>query len=331
MNSNGIYLTYKKIIEDLLFNQTLSKKELLDKFNDRLETINISKRKEKVLERIINKMENEDDYVFDKRTPGHERTYTILSIPNDVILTDEEKLAFPVMIGLMPSEKTIPTVSKIKKLIQNDYGLDDSEIETGKFFFKSEPEINNHRKIILLAGKLIDFAKKGIAIKYVYKNKSGIEDFKFIAPLQIRLYDHRYYLLGLDLDENNEPKDILKNYCLDTFSNYEVFGADLETEDGANSDEPIRFNHEEYYKKSNLENKLTNSIGIWYDPDNHLITYRLKFYDWAKGHVLNRKLHHSQQTIDDIDNYVIIRITVWDNFEIDYILNRYGAACERLN
>ena len=45
------------------------------------------------------------------------------------------------------------------------------------------------------------------------------------------------------------------------------------------------------YSKTELEKKLNNSIGIWYDWKNNNIlkTFRLKFTDWAIGIVENKK------------------------------------------
>jgi hypothetical protein len=307
------------------------KSMLFEKFNNYLEAEGYDKKSLKTLDRIIEKM-IEEDYEFLYGLDGHKRTIKLNFTPNKLILSKDELNAFPLIFGNMQTEDDLPTIKKIKDLVIKEYGFRKNDILDSKYFVKTEPEINNHSKIILLAGKLISYAKKGIAVKYCYKNKEGIEDYKYVAPIQIRLYDNRYYLLGLDIDsETGMAIDILKNYCLDTFLNYEVMDACYESKDGLGESKTITFNHDELYKKSELQNKLKHCIGIWYDPKNELKILKLKFYDWAKGIVLNKKLHYSQKVIENKANFVIIQIAVWDNDEIDFILGRFGDKCERLD
>lgn len=333
MKKSGVYQKYKLIIEKI-FNQYddyVLKSFVLDKFNNHLESEGLEKKSLKTLDRIIETMIQED-YEFLFGLDGHQRTIKLNFVPNKLILSQDEINAFPLIFGNMQTEDDLPTIKKMKELVSKEYGFREKDLIDVKYFVKTEPEINNHHKIILLAGKLISFAKQGIAVKYWYKNKQGVEKFKYIAPLQIRLYDSRYYLLGLDIDsETGIASDILKNYSLDTFLNYEVEQAYYETEDGLNETKVITFDHDALYKKSDLNNKLKHSIGIWYDPKNNLKVYRIKFTDWAKGIVLNKKLHHSQKVISNTENYVIIQIAVWENHEIDFILGRFGNNCEILD
>lgn len=333
MKTIGIYQTYKLLIEKI-FNQNsdfLPKKELLNKFNYFLEEEGNKQLTMRSIRRVIDTMKIEG-YEFLEESIGLERTIKLNFIPNRLILNKDELNAFPLIFGTMESEENLPTNKKIKELVKKEFGFQEKDLIDSKYFVKSEPEINNHSKIILLAGKLIYFAKNGFAIKYWYKNKEGIDDSKYIAPLQIRLYDQRYYLLGLDIDSiTMDSSNVLKNYCLDTFLNYEADIAYTESEDGLGEPKIIRFNHEELYKKSDLENKLRHSIGIYYDEKNTLEVIKLKIKDWAKGIVLNKKIHRSMKIIENKDNYIIIQITIWNNSELDYIIGRFGNFCERLN
>jgi hypothetical protein len=333
MKTTGVYQNYKLIIEKIFnpYNDFVLKSIVFEKFNNYLLSEGYEKKSLKTLDRIIETMIHED-YEFLFGFHGHERTLKLNFIPNKLILSKDEINAFPLIFGNMQTEADLPTIKKIKELVAQEYGFKEKDLIDSKYFVKTEPEINNHDKIILLAGKLISLAKQGIAVKCCYKNKEGVEDFKYVAPLQIRLYDSRYYLLGLDIDsETGKSGDILKNYSLDTFLNYEVEQAYYETEDGLNETKVITFDHDTLYKKSDLQNKLKHSIGIWYDPNNELRVLRIKFYDWAKGIVLNKKIHHSQKVIENKANYVIIQIAVWKNHEIDFILGRFGVKCEILD
>lgn len=333
MKKIGIYKTYSLLVEKILYikNDFISNNELLAKFNSYLENEGFTEKSMKTLGRVINTMKD-DGYEFLEELNGNEKIIKLDFVPNRLILSKDEINAFPLIFGTMESEENLPTNKKIKELIKKEFGFQEKDLIDSKYFVKSEPEINNHNKIILLAGKLIYFAKNGFAIKYWYKNKDGIDDSKYIAPLQIRLYDQRYYLLGLDIDSiTRDSSNVLKNYCLDTFLNYEAEIAYTESEDGLGEPEIIKFNHKELYKESDLENKLRHSIGIYYDEKNTLEVIKLKFKDWAKGIVLNKKIHRSMKIIENKENYIIIQITIWNNSELDYITGRFGNFCERLN
>jgi hypothetical protein len=327
-NANDIQL-----LEKILFqhNDFISKKQLLTKFNNHLSSRDLKTVTMRTLDRRIKDMEA-TEYEFEKEFNGHERVFKLSYIPNKSILSQEEINTFPLVYGSFESEENMPTVKKIKELLLDEFGFSSQDLKDERYFVKAEPEITNHNKIILLAGKLIYHAKNGMAIKYWYTNKAGIQDSKYIAPIQVRLYDYRYYLLGLDMDsETGIASNILKNYCLDTILDYKIETAYIETIDGLGEPKLLKFNHQELYTKSELEYKLKHCIGVWYDEKNTLNVLKLKFYDWAVGIVLNKKLHHSQKTIEKKDNYVIIQISVWDNHEIDFALGRFGDKCERLN
>lgn len=334
MKTDGIlYQTYKQIIEKIFSNNDayISKSELLKEFNNNLESQGFDKKNIRTLDRYLKQMKY-DDYEFSISLDGHNRLIRLNSNPNQLVLSQNEINAFPLIFGTMETADNLPTIKKIKELVIKEYGFREDELIDSKYFVKSEPEINNHSKILLLAGKLIQFAKNGIVAKYWYINTEGKEDSKYVAPLQIRLYDNRYYLIGLDIDsETGKASEILKNYCLDTFLEQKVEVAYYESKDGLGEPIRITFNHDELYKMSDLNNKLKHSIGIWYDPKNNLKIFKIKFYGWAKGIVLNKKIHHSQKVIEKKANYVIIQIAVWENNEIDYITGRFGNKCEKLN
>lgn len=331
--SSTIIANEIQLLEKVLFqhNDFISKKQLLTKFNNYLSSRDLKTVAMRTLDRRIRDMEA-TEYEFEKKFNGHEREFKLSYIPNKLILSQEEINTFPLILGAFESEENIPTVKKIKELLIEEFGITKQDLTDNKFFVKAEPEITNHNKIILLAGKLIYHAKNGMAIKYWYTNKAGIQDSKYIAPIQVRLYDYRYYLLGLDIDsETGIASTILKNYCLDNILEYKIETAYIETIDGLGEPKLLKFNHNELYTKSELEYKLKHCIGVWYDEENTLNVLKLKFYDWAVGIVLNKKIHHSQKTIEKKDNYVIIQISVWDNHEIDFALGRFGDKCERLN
>ena len=122
MRTTGIYQNYKLIIEKI-FNQYsdyVLKSKLLEKFNNYLLSEGFEKKSLKTLDRIIDTMIKED-YEFLFGFDGHERTLKLNFIPNKLILSKDEKNAFPLIFGNMQTEADLPTIKKIKELVAQEY------------------------------------------------------------------------------------------------------------------------------------------------------------------------------------------------------------------
>jgi hypothetical protein len=80
-------------------------------------------------------------------------------------------------------------------------------------------------------------------------------------------------------------------------------------------------------QRTELHSRYQDSLGIITDR-NRPQTIRIRFKNWAKSHVLNRKLHHSQKIIDMQVNHVDIEICVRKTVELDFQLARFRDQYE---
>ncbi|WP_281298864.1 helix-turn-helix transcriptional regulator [Flavobacterium limnophilum] len=331
MEDYGKKKIYKKIIVKLLREKNLNVEELLTSLNEILKTDygmdGISRRTfDRAKESLL-----ENGYTIKSRKFEGKSYFVLEGHPENLNLTEEEQLTLPLLLGLLDTEKTMNSVEWIKSVLMDEFDYSEEDLNPHPHFVHIEPALNSQDQLLILAGRIIEYIKKGQAIKFLY-DKKGIATFKQVAPLQIRYYDNRYYLLGTDIDENtNEAEVLLKNYTLDKFMEKQVYPAILEDEDNDTVEKYIYFDYQELYKNSNLEYLLNNSLGIWYDKENILKTFKLKFTDWAMGIVENKKIHHSQRIIEKRKDFTILEISVWDNREIDFFVGRFGNKCERLN
>ena len=261
------------------------------------------------------------------------KNYFVLEgFPENMSLTEEEKLTFPLLIGLLETEKKMASVEWLKSTLMDDFGYSNKDLKSYPYFVNAQPTLNSQDDLLMLAGKIIEYIKKGQAILFQYQKK-GITSFKQVAPLQIRYYDNRYYLLASTIDDiTYKPTNLLQTFTLDMFVEKNVYPALDESDENATEPKHIFFDYETLYKATRLEELLKHCLGIWYDyKENNLKTYRLKFTDWTMGIVKNKKIHPSQKIIQDTPENLIIEINVWENHEIDYFLGRFGDKCERLN
>lgn len=323
---------YKKIIVKLLREKKLSIEELLTELNDILKDDygfeSISRRTfDRAKESLI-----ENGYQINSRKFNGRNYFVLEGYPDNLNLTQEEQITFPLLIGLLDTEKTMNSVEWLKSALMDEFDYSKEDLNPYPYFVHVQPTLNSQDKLLILAGKIIEYIKKGQAILFQYQKK-GITEFKQVAPLQIRYYDNRYYLLASTIDvETYQPTKLLQTFTLDMFVEKNVNPAVDESDENATEPKYIFFDYDTLYKATRLEELLKYSLGIWYDwKENNLKTYRLKFTDWAMGIVKNKKIHPSQKTIQDTSENLIIEITVWDNLEIDYFLGRFGDKCERMN
>ena len=261
------------------------------------------------------------------------RNYFVLEgSPENLNLTEDEKLTFPLLLGLLDTEKAMSSVNWLKTALMDDFDYSEKDLNVLPYFVHVQPTLHQQDQLLLLAGQIIDFAKRGQAIQFLYEKKGEVK-MRQVAPLQVRYYDNRYYLLGSAIDEETyKPTNLLQTYTMDKFTEKKVYPAIQETEEIQEEDMLIFYDYAALYKATKLEDLLKHSLGVWYNwKENQLKTYRLKFTDWAMGIMENKKIHPSQVVKEKNNDFLIIEITVWENDEMDYFLGRFGDKCEQLN
>jgi hypothetical protein len=323
---------YKKIIVKLLRERKLTVDEIMVSLNN---ILNNEYGFEPISRRTFDRAKEsliENGYQINSRKFNVRNYFVLEGYPDNLNLTQEEQLTFPLLIGLLDTEKTMNSVEWLKLTLMDEFGYSKEDLNPFPYFLHIQPTLNSQDKLLIMAGKIIEYIKKGQAIKFLY-NKKGVEGMRQVAPLQIRYYDNRYYLFGSAIDEETyEPTNLLQTYNMDKFVGIEVMPAIKETEEVLEEDILIFYDYDSLYKTTRLEELLKHSLGVWYDwKNNQLKTYRLKFTDWAMGIMENKKIHPSQVVKEKKSDFLIVEITVWDNHEIDYFLGRFGDKCERLN
>jgi len=323
---------YKKIIVKLLRERKLTVDEIMVSLNN---ILNNEYGFEPISRRTFDRAKEsliENGYQINSRKFNVRNYFVLEGYPDNLNLTQEEQLTFPLLIGLLDTEKTMNSVEWLKLTLMDEFGYSKEDLNPFPYFLHIQPTLNSQDKLLIMAGKIIEYIKKGQAIKFLY-NKKGVEGMRQVAPLQIRYYDNRYYLFGSAIDEETyEPTNLLQTYNIDKFVGIEVMPAIKETEEVLEEDILIFYDYDSLYKTTRLEELLKHSLGVWYDwKNNQLKTYRLKFTDWAMGIMENKKIHPSQVVTEKNSDFLIIEITVWENPEIDYFLGRFGDKCERLN
>lgn len=336
-----------KIIPSIIKNNSANLHELTKLINEKLiqDTEPVS---ERTIYRDI-KMLKSIGYSIKSKKGYENRNYYIIESEDDNLnfLTENQIKTIPILMGLLNTEDNLSIIKWLKETLKVDYNFSLQELDPSPYFVKTNPSINFKEGLMVLTAEIIEYIKKGQAIYFEYfqQNRS-----KYVAPLQVRYYDGRYYLLGTEIDENNDykPKSLLTTYSIDNILNLSIVPAIKE--EPHNHGDHIFFDYKKLYIESHLEILLKNSFGIIYNSiikRNRIKKYRFKFTNWAISYVENKIFHPSQRVVEKTNDYIIIELTlweimdnyiyksqgteVWDNKEVDFFVGRFGDKCERLN
>jgi hypothetical protein len=336
-----------KLIPSIIKNNTANLYELTKLINEKLIHDNLPNVSERQILRDIKTLKLRGYEIVSKKGDYKKNYYVIESQNDDLDLTDNEKKTLPIMMGLLNTENNLSIVNWLKNKLKLEFNFSSKELDPNPYFIKTTPSINFKEELMLLTVEIIEYIKNSQAIYFDYFKQNNT---KYVAPLQVRYYDGRYYLLGTEIDEDNDykPKSLLTTYSIDNILNLSI--APAIKEEMHNHGDYIFFDYNKLYKDSHIEILLKNSFGIFYNSileRNRVKKYRFKFTDWAISYVGNKIFHPSQKVIEKTKEYVIIELTlweimdnkifkeqgleVWDNKEVDFFIGRFGDKCEWLD
>jgi hypothetical protein len=335
------------MILSIIKNNTTNLEKLTDLVNEKLIHENDEAVSERTITRDIKVLKSKGYEILSKKGHENKNFYIIESEDDDLDLSENEIKTLPILMGLLKTEENLSIIKWLKDKLKNEFNFSSQELDPSPYFVKTSPSINFKEELMLLTTEIISYIKKEQAILFAYKEP---QNYKNVAPLQVRYFDGRYYLLGIEFDDENnyETKNELITYSIDNIIEKKIKQAIKEI-DGFD-DELIYFNYNKLYKESHLEILMEYSLGIMYNriyKRNKVKKYRFKFTGWAISYIANKKFHPSQKTIEKNNDYIIIELTlweimdnilfdeqgieVWDNKEVDFFVERFEDKCERLN
>jgi hypothetical protein len=336
-----------KLIPTLIREQKLNIESLTDKLNDELADRGIEPVSTRTVGRDLNILKSEGLTIKTQKDENKKNYFIISGYNDEFYLNESEKKMLPIMMGLLNTESDLSVINWLKDILVIEYDFKKEDLDPSPYFIQTTPSINFKDEMLLLTAEIIEYIKNQQAILFAYKEP---QNYKNVAPLQVRYFDGRYYLLGIEFDDENnyETKNELITYSIDNIIEKKITPAIKEI-DGFD-DELIYFNYNKLYKESHLEILMEYSLGIMYNriyKRNKVKKYRFKFTGWAISYIANKKFHPSQKTIEKNNDYIIIELTlweimdnklfdeqgieVWDNKEVDFFVERFEDKCERLN
>lgn len=316
MKTTKIQERRSRIIEFLIENGASTKEDIMN-------ALDISCR---TLERDFNEIGEEGKYRIESIVENKKHKHKIVG-KEYVDLDEEEILSLPILFNLMNIQKELESVLWLKYVLNKHYGIDESDWEKETYFSSPSTEWKHEREVLEVSVDIIRHIKKGNVLTFKYKPVTPNRPIEnvVVAPLQIRYYDGRYYLIGAIYSDDCYNLKNLKVMAIDQIRNWTVKQFTID-------ENKITFDYKDFARKTDLKNYFKYSVGVVVPEDkNSYRKIRIRFKGWAKSYVKNKKIHLSQRIIKgDNNDYVDVEIEVYDTFELDFVLGRFREFCEKI-
>jgi hypothetical protein len=182
-------------------------------------------------------------------------------------------------------------------------------------------------KAMRLAKEIVQsiFAQEAIQFWYKPIHTTYRSKLQIVAPLQVKFYDGRFYLVAVDFKDNSEDqfKRTIKIFAFDMIEDYVIAPAQLEGDDPDASVRTIHFHHADLAHKVGLKEYFRHCLGVARFKDSEPDYIRIKFTDWAMSYVRVRLLHRSQRIVVDHPNYMVVELYIYRTYELDMLLARF--------
>jgi hypothetical protein len=237
---------------------------------------------------FITYKKSENKYYFDE---NHEE-------PEFDEITEEERLTIPFITGILKQYENLPIVQKIISRIDDLFEVAPNNKST---FFTTKPKLIEEDNTIKKAIQLLKHIKNKECVEFYYisvhklNTNLEIKKIKKVTPIQIRIHDNLYYLIGFDLEKKE-----LKNFKIDQIFNKIDALCD-------ENEEIIYFDPKDKIITS-IDERFKNTLGVWvHNEEVPISKVKIKFRDWAANYVTKMNLHSTQKIINaDLDNNEII-------------------------
>ena len=241
-----------------------------------------------------------DQYKFEEDTP----------FPKFSLLDENERLTVPFLKGILKPYESLPAVGKILNELNELFDLTEEEIKSSAAVVVTKPIIHNSEKVHDNIIKILEHIKNKNCVEFMYTTVHNLNDklsasfMCEIIPLQIKLHENLYYLIGQSIKKENR----IVNFRIDKIK------GSIDAIEDEETGELKKFNSIDI-KSLNLEQYFKNVIGVWcYSEKDKTETIKIKFRDWAASYILAQPLHHTQKIVKE---FYKVRI---EDKEVDEII-----------
>jgi predicted DNA-binding transcriptional regulator YafY len=269
--------------------------------------------------------------------------YEIIEFPKKstkMLIPEECINDLPILFSLINTGEHLFSADWLIKELKEKYNIDETLWQNETYFSRNFVQQHND-EIIELCGKLMKLMKQGQAIQFEYRKVNTNEKKKYIiAPLQIRLSNDSYYLIGCKYIDNILTSNI-SIFKMDMIENLVV--KKVKTRNKNNEEIDLVYNYSKLVEDSDLINYFTHCLGVFNPNTGGKIVepkrIRLKFKKWACTQVMKRKIHPTQVIPKGIQTeivegkeeiFCIVHLHIYETDELKNLLGRYRDDVDKL-
>lgn len=236
-----------------------------------------------------------------------------------------ERDTVPLVLSILEPYKELPSVKTVLEDLKSTHRLanKDVKLQSAMVSVKTVPE---NPAFVQLISKLMGYISRQVACEFNYfrVNEESSADLvpKFVEvyPIQIRIYENRYYLVGVKTTAEWVPQS-LQIFTLDKIYRYKV-----DESVDQDSFQTKTFDWETLSRAIDLEHYFEHCVGIYRNylvDQTPSVIYRW-FTGWAASSVEAVPLHKSQKVVQRDGIKIRIRLEVYDTPELKGVFDRFG-------
>ena len=243
-------------------------------------------------------------------------------------LLDNERYTLPLVFAALQPFERFPSVNAILTNLIEIHKLNRKEVR------QMSAAIGTHMSPIdeKFVDRIISIMRAiheetAVDFNYYKVDKGAISSenneivYRCVFPLQIRVFEGRYYLVGIRTDRAAR-EDQIEHFPIDRIHRR----IDLAYDENEN---PIRFNWENLAEDVDLENLFKNRVGMYRDYGKESKPewiYRW-FKGWAASFVLAVPIHSSQEVVQQNGGDVRIRWELIPTPDLENTFKKFGDFC----
>ncbi len=239
-----------------------------------------------------------------------------------------ERDTVPLVLSILDPYKDLPSVKTVLEDLKSTHRLanKDVKLQSAMVSVKTVPE---NPAFVQLISKLMGCISRQVACEFNYfkvdeeSNADIVPKLVEVYPVQIRINENRYYLVGVKTTAEWVPQS-LQIFTLDKIHRYKV-----DESVDQDSFQTKTFDWERLSRAIDLEHYFEYCVGIYRNylvDKTPAIIYRW-FKGWAASSVEAVPLHKSQKVVQRDGVNIRIRLEVYDTPELKGVFDRFGDYC----
>ena len=241
-------------------------------------------------------------------------------------LKDNERGTLPLLFSILKPYEQFPAVSALLTNLIQVHKLNDAEVKQLSWGIgKSAQSLKamQIQRIIDILGCI----HKQVAVEFNYYKvtEGAVENsdenivYRQVYPFQVRTFDDRYYLVGIQVGREIKAENI-QHFPIDRIHRRVDIALD------ENTDEPLSFNWMKFLQQTDFANQYKHCIGMYreFGKEAEPIAVYRWFTGWAASQVQAVPIHPSQQIVQKTGGDIRIQLHVYNTPDLQNVFRKFG-------